>query len=145
MVAVIAKTATVMIAALLLQLHHLQHLIAAAIQIAAVMATKIAAATHPYHLTRVQAAQVPEVLAVVVIQIQVAEAAVVIVEEVLNLRPQHLAAVVVAPLAAVQILTVAALLTPNLPTQRRHLKQVYLSQQQLLLQIKSSTVLEAQY
>jgi hypothetical protein len=50
-------------------------------------------------------------------QIQVAEAAVVIVEEVLSLRPQHLAAVVVAPLAAVQVLAVAAaLLTPNLPT-----------------------------
>jgi hypothetical protein len=99
----------------------------------------------------VQATQIPEVLAVVVIQIvvaavqiQVAEAVVVIVEEVLNIRPQHLAVVVVAPLAAVQVLAVAAPLIPNLPTQRRHLKRPYLSQQQLLLQIKSSTVLEAQ-
>ncbi|HYY51121.1 MAG TPA: hypothetical protein VE643_09635, partial [Nitrososphaeraceae archaeon] len=51
-------------------------------------------------------------------------------------------------LAAVQVAVVAApihlLRLHRAPVTQRHLKQVYPSQQQLLLQIKSSTVREAQ-
>jgi hypothetical protein len=102
----------------------------AVVQIAAVAAA----------LNHLQQHLATKIAAVAAAQIPVTVATVVVVA-VLLLRLQHLEAEAAAVhLAAVQAV---AVLLPNLVTQI-HLKQVYLSQQQMPRQIRSSIVQEAQ-